>query len=110
MYVSKLFLGSTKYLYVEWCLNESVSKWKVQSHPHFIMECNLYAIYTIWWIHRHTIKTKSKCYSHFYRFSQMLDKMQQNDKREMILNRNNHKITSMLSNFWYDKSGYVAKS
>ena len=29
----------------------------------------------------------------------MLDKMQQNDKREMILNRNNHKITSMLTNF-----------
>ena len=48
--------------------------------------------------------------SHFYRFSQMLDKMQQNDKREMILNRNNHKIISMLSNFCYDKSGYVANS
>ena len=40
----------------------------------------------------------------------MLDKMQQNDKREMILNRNNHKIISMLSNFCYDKSGYVANS
>ena len=40
----------------------------------------------------------------------MLDKMQQNDKQEMILNRNNHKITSMLSNFQCDKSGYVAKS
>ena len=40
----------------------------------------------------------------------MLDKMQQNDQQEMILNRINHKITLMLSNFWYDKSGNVAHS
>ena len=40
----------------------------------------------------------------------MLDKMQQNDKQEMILNRNNHKITLMLFNLWYDKIGYVADS
>ena len=40
----------------------------------------------------------------------MLDKMQQTDKQETILNHVNHKITFMLSNFCYDKSGYVANS
>ena len=104
MFVSKIFLGFTKCLYVE--CHESVSRWKVLNHQHFIMECNLYAMHTIWWIHRQTIKTKSKCYW----FSQMLDKMQQNDQQEMILNHINHKITFMLSNFCYDQSDYVANS
>ena len=55
-------------------------------------------------------KQNQNYYSQFYRFSQMLDKMQQTDKQETILNHVNHKITFMLSNFCYDKSGYVANS
>ena len=55
-------------------------------------------------------KQNQNYYSQFYRFSQMLDKMQQTDKQETILNLNNHKITLMLSNLWVDKIGYVANS
>ena len=42
-----------------------------------------------------TPSKQSQNATRIYRISQMLDKMQQNDKQEMILNHNNHKITSM---------------
>ena len=55
-------------------------------------------------------ENKVKMLLAFNRFSQMLDKMQQNDQQEMILNHINHKITFMLSNFCYNQSDYVANS
>ena len=53
------------------------------------MQCTPFDGYT------DTLSKQSQNATRIYRFSQMLDKLQQNDKREMILNRNNHKITSM---------------
>ena len=57
-----------------------------------------------------TPSKQSQNATRIYRISQMLDKMQQNDQQEMILNHINHKITFMLSNFCYNQSDYVANS